>query len=356
MATPSDIEDYPLQNYPDYSRGKLPQSGALHKISYLDEMVKIWGKKWGCQGIGKLREVGLVKPMDIEANPLWAKDPKFFMLRHGPIDAVTLDLLRQQHDAYAKILSEASVKINWIEIQSVLGPYGPMRKLYVAKFFTVIRGGAIIGRVGQSSYRKGWEPHLLRFFGRIGCPVLLSISGNGIYETGVIVPIAEDVLLGYNSISANEDALQQMLPVLTRAGVKEFHTAYMPTLTEDSEGWSEFHVDMVVGPLDLGLALVYPPCLDYRTHVWLKEKGFKLIEIPPDEQRSFAPANSVLLEPGKVIMPAGAKRTINAVRKEGVDVIELDTSAISRGGTNGISCMTLHLLRDGGPALEELKR
>ena len=194
----------------------------------------------------------------------------------------------------------------------------------------------------------------MRFLAKIGCPVLLTISGYGIYETGVIVPLAEDVLIGYNSCAANQDALEQMLPVLNRAGVKEFHTAYMPTLAETFDGWAEFHVDMSVAPVDLGVALVYPPCLDFQTYAWLKDKKFKLIEIPPDEQRNFAPANLVVLEAGKVIVAEGAKKTISAIRREGVDVIELDTSAIRQGGTNGISCMTMHLLRDKGPSLEEL--
>ena len=271
--------------------------------------------------------------MDIEANPLWSKDPKFFLLRHGPIDAKTLDALREQHETYSKILHENGVKVHWIDFDNTMGPYGPMRKLYVAKFCAVIRSGAIIGRVGQSSYRKGWEPHLMKFFAKIGCPILMSVSGLGIYETGVIVPIAENVLLGYNSISANQDALDQIMPVMTRAGVSEFHTAYMPTLTESFHPWSEFHIDMCVGPVDLGLAVVYPACLDYQTYMWLKNKNFKLIEIPEDEQKNFAPANCVLLKPGKVVMAAGAKKTIAAIRREGVDVIELDTSAIRQGGT-----------------------
>lgn len=348
------MENYDLRNYPDYSPGKPPQTDILHGISYLDEMERTWGKKWGCQGIGRLREVALSKPMELEANPLWAKDPKFFLLRQGLMDQSSFEALKEQHETYAKMLQDNGVKVHYIEFDDPMGPYGPMRKLYVAKFCAVMRGGAIIGRVGQSSYRKGWEPHVLRFFAKIGCPVLMSVSGRGIYETGIIVPIAENVLVGYNSCSANQDALEQIMPILSRAGVKEFHTAYMPTLTESFNPWSEFHIDMCIGPVDLGVAVVYPACIDYQTYMWLKSKKFKLIEIPEDEQRSFAPANCVLVKPGKVIMAAGAKRTIKAIEKEGVDVIELETTGISRGGTNGISCMTMHLLRDSGPSLEEI--
>ena len=32
------IEDYPLENYPDYEPGKAPKTEVLQEISYLDEL------------------------------------------------------------------------------------------------------------------------------------------------------------------------------------------------------------------------------------------------------------------------------------------------------------------------------
>ena len=41
----------------------MPQYHRYHaEVSYLDELPLIWGKKWGAQGIGRLREVAMVKP------------------------------------------------------------------------------------------------------------------------------------------------------------------------------------------------------------------------------------------------------------------------------------------------------
>ena len=34
------------------------------KVSYLDELELIWGKRWGAQGIGRLREVAMVRPTE----------------------------------------------------------------------------------------------------------------------------------------------------------------------------------------------------------------------------------------------------------------------------------------------------
>lgn len=71
MTEPSD--------YPAYEPNKPPQWYKYHKeVGYMDELEKIWGKKWGAQGIGKLREVALVRPTEIEVLPLYDKDPNFF--------------------------------------------------------------------------------------------------------------------------------------------------------------------------------------------------------------------------------------------------------------------------------------
>ncbi len=44
-----------LKDYPAYESNKPPQWYRYHKeVSYLDELEKVWGKRWGAQGIGKL--------------------------------------------------------------------------------------------------------------------------------------------------------------------------------------------------------------------------------------------------------------------------------------------------------------
>ena len=78
------IEDYPLENYPDYEPGKPPRTERLAGIHFLDEVERIWGQRWGGdQGIGRLREVALIRPHEQEANLLWQKDPNFFLLRQS---------------------------------------------------------------------------------------------------------------------------------------------------------------------------------------------------------------------------------------------------------------------------------
>ena len=345
------MEDYPLENYPDYAPGKPPQLEKLHAIGYLEEMERIWGRKWGgYQGIGRLREVALIRPNEVEINKLWQKDFSFFMMRFGTPD---LHALVKQHEAYAHVLEANGVKIRYMTIDDNMGAYGPMRKLYMASEAMIINGGAILSRWGHGSWKRGLDPWFQKFLASIGCPILYTVHGRGICEVGPWRPVAENAIIGHMGPAANQDGLDQVIPVLRRNGFEEIHIAVMQTYMDTLEGMGEFHVDMVLGVLDIRKAVVFPGYLDYNTYQWLKDRRFELVEIPTDEHKRFVPANLVTLEPGKVIMPAGAEKTIRAVRKLGVKVVEIDTLELMKGGVNGLSCTTLALARDPGPSLND---
>ncbi len=70
-----------LRDFPFYEEGKVPQYHKYHaKVSYLDELELIWGKRWGAQGIGRLREVAMVRPTESEVRKLYEEDLRLFRL------------------------------------------------------------------------------------------------------------------------------------------------------------------------------------------------------------------------------------------------------------------------------------
>jgi arginine deiminase len=346
------LEKHRMENYPDFVPGKPPQLDRLHEISYLEELEKIWGKRWGSQGIGRLREVALLKvDPEYEGHPFFLKHPDFFLLRYNR--RPDFDLLVRDQLAYAQVLEDQGVKVHWLEFEDRMGPYGPMRELFMGGSVRIFRGGAILERVGESSCYRGFARELQKLLTKIGCPILYTVHGNGIFEGGSCLPVAEDVLVIGLSCACNQEGLEQVKPVLKTCGVKEIHVSHMQTIMDSFESGGEFHIDMVLGVVDLRKAIVYPAGLDYQTYQWLKGKGFQLAEIPADEQFKYAPANLVVLEPGRVIMAKGARKTIKAVREMGVEVVEIDNEGIMQGGVNGISCITMQLVRDPGPGLDD---
>jgi N-dimethylarginine dimethylaminohydrolase len=354
-----DVARYPLEAFPDYEPGMPPRFEKLAEIGHLSEYEKLWGKPCGDQGIGRLREVALIRPNEYEMNRLFLDNPEFFMMRHSLLthSKASLEKMQENFDGYVDILKHEGVKVDLLDFDKypVMGVYGPLRKLFVnARLGFVINGGAIIKRWGHSSWSRGLEYYAQRFFTDLDVPILLFVSGKGIFEDAWVW-VAENVLIGNYGIACNQEAMDQVMPVLKAAGVEEVVMGNSTAIMDSYESGGDFHTDVVLGIADTGLAMVYPAQLDWSIYTWLRKHGFRLMEIPSDEQK-WMPANGVLIEPGKIIMSSAVKKTNSMLRKEGVDVIEMDTSGLAHGGVNGIRCVTCRIYREPGPRLEETKR
>ena len=83
-----------------------------------------------------------------------------------------------------------------------------------------------------------------------------------------------------------------------------------------------------------------------------RDHQFTIIEVPRDEHARFTPENLLIVEPGKVIVNAGARETIKRLEANEVEVIPFDCHGIMQGGVNGMRCITLEMRRDEGPYLE----
>ena len=128
----SKLEDFPLENFPDYEPGKPPRFEKLAELGHLEEYEKLWGRQCGEQGIGRLREVALVRPNAYEMDPLFLKNPEFFLMRHMMLTKTQIDIGRVQEnfDRYVEILKGEGVKVNVLDHDTypVMGVYGPLRK------------------------------------------------------------------------------------------------------------------------------------------------------------------------------------------------------------------------------------
>lgn len=102
---------------------------------------------------------------------------------------------------------------------------------------------------------------------------------------------------------------------------------------------------------DTGIAVLAPHLVDCGFVRYLNRRGVKVIEVPVEEYWDLA-VNAVTLEPGKVVMNAGAPSTVKALEREGVEVIQVDLSESHRFAIAGLHRATLELVRDQpGPLL-----
>jgi hypothetical protein len=116
-----------LHDFPFYEEGKVPQYHKYHaNISYLDELELIWGKRWGAQGIGRLREGAMVRPTETEVRKLYEQDSAFFVFNGT---TPNLPLMQEQHLNLARTYEKLGIKVHyssWSE-ETPRSPYGPMK-------------------------------------------------------------------------------------------------------------------------------------------------------------------------------------------------------------------------------------
>ena len=347
---------FKLSDIPNYIPGVFPEPETWHNIDYLDVYSRVWGREIRGNGIGKLREVALTEITSNEYNPIFEEDPAFFHKWEEPYDTLDVKLMREQSAMYQEVLEANGVTVHRIEFPDPpVGAFGPMMYMWAARELLVLNGGSVIPKLGFSALSFG-RPEYLAWWAmtRLGIPPILTITGKGVCEAGPCFFLAEDVFVAALSVAFNQEGLDQLLPAVKRStGLDEVHNLIIKTATRDyfdPGSGASAHPDMIIGPLDTDKVILYPGGIDFETLSWLVRHGYKIVEIERDEQVLYAPANLTLLEPGHVIMHAGAEKAIAGVRKLGVEVEVLPYGEFLKAG-GGVHCSTMEILKDPGPAL-----
>ena len=347
---------FKLSDIPGYVPGVFPEPETWHNIDYLDVYSRVWGREIRGNGIGKLREVALTKITSNEYNPIFEEDPAFFHKWEESYDTLDVKLMQEQSAMYQGLLEANGVTVHRIEFPDPpVGAFGPMMYMWAARELLVLNGGSVIPKLGFSALSFG-RPEYLAWWAmtHLGIPPILTITGKGVCEAGPCFFLAEDVFVAALSVAFNQEGLDQLLPVVKRStGLDEVHNLVIRTATRDyfdPGSGASAHPDMIIGPLDADKVILYPGGIDFETLSWLVRHGYKMVEIERDEQVLYAPANLTLLEPGHVIMHAGAEKAIAGVRKLGVEVEVLPYGEFLKAG-GGVHCSTMEILKDPGPAL-----
>ena len=340
----------------------------LHDLDYLDVYERTFGRSAGANGIGRLREVALTVITDAE-NRIYANDLPYaaapgLLEAHGAGPRglwrlEDIDLCRSQQEAYAETLDAAGVTVHWLDwSEHPVSAYGPMHGMWAASELLIVSGGAIVPKRGRDPFSIGRGEWLSRWaFWELNIPTLLTVTGKGIAEVGTTVWLADDVYVIGDSIAYNDDGWEQVLPVIEcSARVPELHVLKLHCQGEhafDSDTGQAAHVDNLIAPLDVDKVLCYTPGIDTSALLWLRRNGYQIVPADFDDHAGHKACNLTLLEPGRVIMSAEARVTIERVRAAGVEVIETPYGGFHAAG-GGLHTATLQIHRDPGPRRFEL--
>ncbi len=335
-----------LDELPWFDAGQPLHNWMLHETDFYDEVEQIWGRRWGAEGIGKLREVLVSRPTENETRPEYAQEWQYYY--SSAAGNADLGRLQAQFDEYYQVLADNGVRVNYIEPPTpAIGAYGYLKNLVtLAGGGLVVRGGAIIHRMGLGSWQRGREVIWSKVLTALGVPIYLTIHGTGIGEPGAGRWLDPQTFVFNNSVVANEEGLRQIEFILNGLGI-EMVTTYSPGWigTTGNGNIGTTHADMFLVVPDHNLAVLAPHLVDYAFVRYLMRRDFRIIEVPVEEYWDLA-VNAVTLEPGKLVMNAGSPTTVRALEREGVEVIQVDFSESHKFAIAGLHCATLELVRD----------
>jgi N-dimethylarginine dimethylaminohydrolase len=335
-----------LETLPWFEPGKPLRNWMLHETDFYDEVEQIWGRCWGAEGIGTLREVLVSRPTENETRPEYAREWQYYY--SSAAGNADLGRLRDQYDRYYETLREHGVRVNTIEPPvPAIGAYGYLKNLVtLAGGGVVVRGGAIVHRMGLGSWQRGREVIWSKVLTALQVPIYLTIHGRGIGEPGAGRWLDSKTFVFNESVVANEEGLQQLRFVLENLGI-ELIVAHSPGWV-DSIGNGNIgtsHLDMVMLTVDERKVLLSPHLVNYGFVRELKRREVEIIEVPVEEYWDLA-INGVTLAPGKVLLNQGSPTVVEALERADVEVIQVDFSESHKFAIAGLHCATLELVRD----------
>ena len=337
-----------VESLPWFEPGKPLRNYMLHETDFYDEVEQIWGRRWGAEGIGTLREVLVSRPTENEIRPEYADEWQYYY--SSAAGNADLGKLQAQFDEYFQVLADNGVRVNAIEPPvPAIGAYGYIKNLVtLAGAGLVVHGGAILHRYGLGSWQRGREVIWEQVLAALQVPIYLTVHGTGICEPGAGRWLDPKTFVFNESVVANEEGLRQLEFVLSNLGV-DLITCHSPgwyaSIGHGSIGTS--HMDMVMLVVDERTVLLAPHLVNYGFVRELLRRDYTIVEVPVEEYWDLA-LNGVTLAPGKIVVNAGSPTVVQELERRGVEVIQVDFSESQRFAIAGLHCATLELVRDQG--------
>jgi N-dimethylarginine dimethylaminohydrolase len=246
-----------------------------------------------------------------------------------------LEAARREHDALVEILTAAGAEVvDHPEPQ-------PERAdaIYVFDPALITDRGAVILRMGKA-LRRGEEEALARRLGALGIPTLAALHGEATAEGGDLLWVNHDTLAVGQGFRTNAEGLRQLSAALAPLGVATVPVE-LPYFTGPE---ACLHLLSLISLVAGDLAVVYPPLLSVPFWNLLRERGFRIVEVPEEELPTQGP-NVLALAPYRALMLEGNPVTRRRLEAAGCEVLTYRGREISLKAEGGPTCLTRPLWR-----------
>jgi N-dimethylarginine dimethylaminohydrolase len=286
------------------------------------------GRRYGGQSMSaRLRSVLVRRP----APPAGDEDWRAFGYLH-PVDPAAAEA---EHAAFRDLLAAEGAEV----VAAGDDPPGMLDAIFAYDPAIITDAGAILCRLGKEPRRD--EAALAeRAFAGLGIPILGRIAEPGTLEGGDAFWLDEATLAVGRGYRTNAEGIAQLAAIVAGIGVE-----VVPVGLPHWHGPDEcLHLMSLISPVAADLAVAYPPLLETAFMGLLRDRGWRLVEVPDEEFAGMA-CNVLALAPGRCLMIEGNPVTRSRLEAEGCTVLTYRGDEISRNREGGPTCLTRPLWR-----------
>ena len=281
--------------------------------------------------VGTLQRVGLHKPGKslIDANPAeWHYGSNF---DPGKV--------ADEHAAFADLVRRSGAEVLWLDDDD--GGNADAVFTYDASLMTST--GAILMNPGKPK-RRGEQHYHQTFYQQQGIPLIGEVTGAATAEAGDTLWLDEQTLAVGRSFRTNQLGIDQLEGILKNQQVKV--VGYDLPVFYGADAC--LHLMSLLSFVDTRKVAAAIPLLPVGLYIALENRGFEVIELPPDEyEASLTLSGNILATaPGKCIMIDGFPKTRAVLEANGIEISVFAGQALCVGCEGGPTCLSRPILRD----------
>jgi N-dimethylarginine dimethylaminohydrolase len=279
--------------------------------------------------VGRLRRVVMRRPGEAMA----AADPAAWHYT-GAID---LDEARRAHDAFADALRAWDVEVLYHD--EPLPDHSD--SVFVFDPALVTDRGTLVLSMGKER-RRGEEEPLARALQNGGVPVFGRLEGDARVEGGDTLWLDHDTLAVGRGFRTNAEGVRQLRGLLDPLGVTVIDYD-LPYFTGPD---ACLHLLSLLSPVDVDLAVAYPPLMPTAFWAELRRRGIRLLEVPEAEFSRTQATNVLAVAPRRCIMLDENPVTKDLLESADCEVVTFPGGPLSFKAEGGPTCLTRPVLRD----------
>lgn len=234
-----------------------------------------------------------------------------------------------QHSELVDAYHQAGVRCHFLAPDPEL-PY----QVFARDSSVMTPWGAVITQLRQW-WRRGEYAAALDFYRRAEIPIFGMVTAAALEGGDVLIVEPGTVLIGSGESRTQEPAARQLAGWFEAQGwearVEPIPSRYV-------------HIDVLVAILAERLAAVCTEVVSGGLERWLREKGFELIEVAPEDAFRLG-VNAIALGDERVLSAAGAQALNDPIAAHGLELVAPELEMFTLGG-GGAHCLGQALRRD----------